>query len=222
MPTTKKRRSRNAAGRHQAGRAAAKAKQAAAGAAAEKNGSAVGNYLGSDIDKAKVASTFDKEKSQKERVAANQAVKDQKAAVASGQRVSGRSASRNRDLQRVHGRTDEEKIASKASGDRNARLLKDAALAVAPGGAAGAVAAKVGYAKKAVGAVKTGLKVASKLGKGAVKQGAKKAAGALVNRVQKAGVKGAGKYLAKNAVKFGKYKAKVTAKGKANEAAKNV
>ena len=120
-------------------------------------------------------------------------------------------------MERVHGRTDEEKIRSLASADRNRKVVGDALSFVAPGGAAGAAVAKVGYAKKGLQAAKTGLKVASKLGKGAVKKGAKKAVGAVANRARKAGVKGVAKYASKQGTKLAKYKGKILAQSKANE-----
>ena len=216
--TTPVRRSRNAAGRAQASRAATKAKGDAAAAAAEKKGSAVKNYLGTDVDKARETATFDKAKSQRDREQ-SAATKKRIDTAAQTQRVSGRARSRAGDQAKVHGRTDEQKIASKAAGSRNKRLIRDAALAVAPGGAAGAAAAKVGYAKKGLQVAKAGLKTAAKLGKGSIKQGVKKGVGALAQRASKAGVKKIAKQAGTKALAAAKYKAKVTAKSKLNQAA---
>ena len=210
-----KRRSRNAAGRHQAARAAQKAKVDAAGEAASAQGSAVKNYLGAGVDRAREAAGFDRAKSQRLR---QQSAADKKRidATSKTQRVSARKKSRANELARTHGRTDEQKIESKAQASRTGRLIKDAALAVAPGGAAGAVTAKVGYAKKALKGAKYVAGAAKKLGAGSIKQGLKAGAKTIAARAQKAGVKGVGKYVAKQGTKLAKYKAKKAAQGELN------
>ena len=227
QPTpTVQRRSRNAAGKTQAGRAAAKQRADAAAAAVQgasgtgvvgAAGAAAQNYLSADKDRARAAANFNATES--ERLRANSAAKKAKlqATQAAGQRVSGRAASRAVDQARVHGRTDAEKIESRAQSDRTGRILRDVGLAVAPGGAAGAVTAKVGYAKKGLQLARTGLRTASKLGKGSLAKGAKAAGQVALNRAKKAGTKKLASAAAVKAAKFAKYKGKIKAKGYANQ-----
>lgn len=181
-------------------RAANKAKQEAAAAAAGQ-GSAVGNYLGTNVDKARVASTFDKDKSEAERVASANKLKQIQQAQASGQRVSGRGASRAAELARIHGRTDEEKIASQAGASRNRRIAKDALATFLPGGAA------AGYIAKGQKVAK-GAKYLAAAGRGSLKAGAKRVLKDTAVKVAKQGVKKSAKTAAKTGVKVGKYLAK--------------
>ena len=206
-----------------------KAPVAAPVAAASKPLSQTGNFKGaygaakkvaSDYlrpDTASAAANFDYSKSAKERQE-SAAAKKRIAEASVNQRVSGRKKSRANELAAIHGRTDEEKIQSKAVSERNAKLVRDAAAFVAPGGALGAATAKVGYAKKAFKAGKHVLGAARKLGAGSVKAGIKKGAATVAKRVAQKGVKGSAKYAAKQGVKFAKYKGKIAAKGAANEA----
>ena len=206
------RRTRAQIAAQQKNRAATKARGDAAAKAASAQGSAVNNYTGTNVDKARATATFDKAKSQRLREAASQ-----KVAATQGRR--GRAASRARDLQRVHGRTDEQKIQSQATGSRNARVAKDALTTFIPGGAGAGAIAKAQKAKKAVKLAQQGLKTASKLGAGSIKKGIQKGAGVAANRIRQAGVKGVAAKAGKLGKQVGKYKAKVTAQGQAHAAA---
>ena len=188
-----------------------KAKAAQAYGAAKK---ASADYFRPDT--AAAAQNFDYAKSQKDREesAASKARID---AVSKNQRVSGRAKSRANELAKVHGRSDEQKIQSKAVSSRNAKVVRDAAAFVAPGGALGAATAKVGYAKKAYKLGKHALGAARKLGTGSIKAGVKKGAATVAKRVAEKGVKGSAKYAAKKGVALAKYKGKIAAKGTANE-----
>ncbi|MGI9549172.1 MAG: hypothetical protein ACR2M7_04275 [Bdellovibrionales bacterium] len=190
--------------------------KAAVGAAVNYGKEAVQNYLEPDIEGA--AEEFNYEESQKKRED-TRAAADKINETSKKQRVSSRAQSRANDLARIEGRSDEEKIRSKAIGDRNSKVIKDAALTFAPGGAAGAIAAKAGYVKKGVQLAKAGLKTASKLGKGNVVKGVKAAAQVGLNRAKSAGSKKLATAAVKKGVKFAKYKGKIKAKGYANKAA---
>jgi len=219
-------RSRSAGKREaQASRAAQKAKGDAAAKAAEAKGSAVGNYLGTDVDKARATATFDKEKSQRLR---EQSAK--RAEAAKGHR--GRGASRARDLARVHGRTDEEKIASQAGAARNRRVATDALTTFIPGGAGASALAKAGKVKKAAKGAQALLKTAKvakaaknvknvkTLGQGVVaagKQAVKKATGGGAASLAKRASK-----VAKGAANVAKNQAKYKVQGAAHAAARGV
>lgn len=178
------------------------------------------DYLSPDTKAA--AKDFDYDNSAKKRADSARKLKELNERTASGQRVSGRAASRTRDIARIEGRSDEEKIKSKAIGNRNSKVIQDAASFIAPGGAAGAIAAKAGYIKKGVSLAKNAAKAASKLGKGSIKKGVKSAAQVAANRAKKAGAKNVAKAALKKGLKGVKYKAKVTAKGNANQYASTI
>ncbi len=195
---------------------AAKAKPEQSGSLVDQAKDAASSYLTPDIDAAK--EKFDYRKSAQERAssAANAMAINE---ASKSQRVSSRKKSRANELAKVHGRSDEEKIKSQAVSARNSKVLRDAALTVAPGGAASAALTKVGYAKKGLGVAKTLAKGASKLGKGSIKKGLTTGAKALASRAQKAGAKKIAKASLAKGVKLAKYKGKLAAQGELNKAA---
>ena len=198
--------------------------KAAAGAAYKKGKKAVKSYLKPDTEAA--AKKFDYKQSAKNRT--ESAAKAKRINETSKkQRVSGRAKSRANEQARVHGRSDKEKIKSKAVSSRNSKVIRDVALAAAPGGAASGAVAKVGLrAAQAKRVIKT-AKTVSKLGKRsggknvvqkAVK-GAKTYAKGVVKKTKEQGTKKITNKATSKALAYSKKKGKMKAQGYANKKA---
>lgn len=166
---------------------------------------------------------FDKAKSEANRkasAASAQRYADRKAA---GQRVSGRASSRATTLKKVHGRTDAQKIKSKALAKRNVRYGAEAVATALPGGAAAGYAAKaqkVGKAGKYLASA--GRRAAAQAGKkgvaSAVKAGTKRVVKDTAKKVARQGVRKTAATAGRAAAATGKYLAETKGQTAVNQA----
>lgn len=157
---------------------------------------------------------FDKAASARKR-ASSAAKKKRIDTTAKTQRVSGRAKSRAGTQAKVHGRTDAQKLKSKAVGKRNVRYAAETLATVAPGGAAASYAAKAKKIGKAA-------KYAAAAGKGSLKKGAKRIAQSTAKKVSKQGLKKSAVVAGRGAKAVGKYVAKDKTKAKINKSVRNV